>query len=103
MMPAKPAKGSKTIEATLSVPGMVSERTSSTRLTRNATLNLLTEGILFVILVVAMPPLVSHLGVQAFGLYALTWSVIGYLAYLELGVSRSATQALGLSRSLKTI
>ena len=71
---------------------MATERTSSARLARNTVLNLFTEGILFLVLVLAMPPLVSHLGVSAFGLYALAWSVIGYLAYLELGVSRSATQ-----------
>lgn len=67
-------------------------RTSGALLTRNATLNLLAEGILFVILVLSTPLLVARLGVQAFGLYALAWSIIGYLAYLEFGISRSATQ-----------
>jgi len=70
----------------------ISPRMSSAVLARNATLNLLTEGFLFVILVVSTPFLVARLGVQSFGLYALAWSLIGYLAYLEFGVSRSATQ-----------
>lgn len=91
-MPGNPESGCKPIEASPGALGIASARTSSALLARNATLNLFTEGILFLVLLVAMPPLVSHLGVQAFGLYALAWSVIGYLAYLELGVSRSATQ-----------
>jgi len=92
MMSGNPLGGGTPIKTDSNDPAMASERTSSARLTRNAVLNLFTEGILFIVLVLAMPPLVSHMGVPAFGLYALAWSVIGYLAYLELGVSRSATQ-----------
>jgi len=84
--------GGKPANADPSASAIVPDRTTAALLARNATLNLFTEGVLFVVLLVAMPPLVSHLGTQAFGLYALGWSVIGYLAYLELGVSRSTTQ-----------
>ncbi len=61
-------------------------------LARNATLNLLTEGWIFLVLIVAMPKLVSFLGETRFGLFSLAWVVIGYLAFLDIGVNRAATK-----------
>ncbi len=66
--------------------------TSGSLLARNATLNLATEGWTFVILLVAMPKLVSFLGETQFGLFSLAWVVIGYLAFLDVGVNRAATK-----------
>src|ERR1700682_2489716 len=66
--------------------------TSSSLLARNATLNLLAEGWTFVVLLVAMPKLVSFLGDTSFGLFSLAWVVIGYLAFLDVGVNRAATK-----------
>jgi O-antigen/teichoic acid export membrane protein len=66
--------------------------TSGSLLARNATLNLVTEGWTFVILLVAMPKLVSFLGETQFGLFSLAWVVIGYLAFLDVGVNRAATK-----------
>ena len=65
---------------------------SSPLLARNATLNLITEGWLFIVLVVAMPKLVSYLGETSFGLFSLAWVFIGYLAFLDIGVNRAATK-----------
>ncbi len=61
-------------------------------LARNAVLNLLAEGWIFLVLVVAMPRLVSLLGEASFGLFSLAWVVIGYLAFLDIGVNRAATK-----------
>jgi len=74
-----------------------SERTnnltsSSPLLARNATLNLATEGWIFIVLLAAMPKLVSFLGETSFGLFSLAWVTIGYLAFLDVGVNRAATK-----------
>jgi len=66
--------------------------TSSSLLARNATLNLITEGWVFLVLLVAMPKLVSFLGDTQFGLFSLAWVVIGYLTFLDVGVNRAATK-----------
>jgi len=66
--------------------------TSVSLLARNATLNLLAEGWTFIVLLVAMPKLVSFLGDTQFGLFSLAWVVIGYLAFLDIGVNRAATK-----------
>src|SRR5690242_11785073 len=66
--------------------------TSGSLLARNATLNLATEGWIFLVLIVAMPKLVSLLGDTQFGLFSLAWVVIGYLAFLDIGVNRAATK-----------
>ncbi len=39
-----------------------------------------------------MPKLVSFLGDTQFGLFSLAWVVIGYLAFLDVGVNRAATK-----------
>src|SRR6266852_9157003 len=66
--------------------------TSPSLLSRNATLNLVTEGWTFIVLLVAMPKLVAFLGETSFGLFSLAWVVIGYLAFLDVGVNRAATK-----------
>ena len=66
--------------------------TSSLLLARNATLNLVTNGWTFLVLVVAMPKLVHYLGETSFGLFSLAWVMIGYLTFLDVGVNRAATK-----------
>ena len=66
--------------------------TSSSLLARNATLNLFGEGWTFLVLLVAMPKLVTFLGETSFGLFSLAWVVIGYLSFLDIGVNRAATK-----------
>lgn len=87
---------SEKIQTEIDMTGLVSGRsnklTSSPLLARNAALNLATEGWIFIVLLVAMPKLVSFLGDMAFGLFSLAWVVIGYLAFLDIGVNRAATK-----------
>lgn len=66
--------------------------TSSALLARNAALNLFTQGWIVLILIVAMPRLVRYLGDTAFGLFSLTWAMVGYLSFLDIGVNRAATK-----------
>jgi O-antigen/teichoic acid export membrane protein len=81
-----------TIESSTSKPAPAQLLASPTLLARNATLSLLTEGWTFLVLVVAMPRLVASLGETSFGLFSLAWVVIGYLTFLDIGVSRAATK-----------
>src|SRR5882724_2260959 len=84
----------KDMKATRSgtTPGGPPRLTPGSLLARNATLNLAAEGWTFVILLIAMPKLVSFLGDTQFGLFSLAWVVIGYLAFLDVGVNRAATK-----------
>ena len=84
----------KNIEATLTSPAPAGDAalTPASLLARNATLNLLTEGWVFLVLVTAMPKLVHFLGETRFGLFSLAWVVIGYLTFLDVGVNRAATK-----------
>ena len=77
------------------------ERTTSALLARNTTLNLGAEVFVTVVLVATVPLLVHRLGPASFGLYSLAFALIGYLSYLDLGVSRAATQfvSAGLARN----
>jgi O-antigen/teichoic acid export membrane protein len=79
-------------DATADVNVVPIRLTSSSLLARNATLNLVAEGWTFLVLIVAMPKLVAFLGEAAFGLFSLAWVVIGYLAFLDVGVNRAATK-----------
>ena len=69
-----------------------SKLTPAPVLVRNSVLTLATEAGILLSLVVAMPKLVKCLGENAFGLFSLAWVVIGYMAILDLGVSRAATK-----------
>ena len=66
--------------------------TASSVLARNATLNLITEGWIFLVLLFAIPKLVFFLGEASFGLFSLAWVVVGYLAFLDIGVSSATTK-----------
>jgi O-antigen/teichoic acid export membrane protein len=81
-----------TVPADVDAPVSTVRLTSSSLLARNATLNLVAEGWTFLVLIVAMPKLVAFLGESAFGLFSLAWVVIGYLAFLDIGVNRAATK-----------
>lgn len=61
-------------------------------LARNATLNLVTEGWIFLVLIVTIPKLVFYFGEASFGLFSIAWVVVGYLAFLDIGVSSATTK-----------
>ena len=74
------------------VNAKTSQLASNGLLARNATLNLLTEGWIFLVLIVAIPKLVFYLGETSFGLFSIAWVVVGYLAFLDIGVSTATTK-----------
>ncbi len=59
---------------------------------RNSLLNLCNETWTFLVVFAAMPILVRILGKEGFGLFSLAWVILGYMAILDLGVSRAATK-----------
>ena len=65
---------------------------SSRLLARNTALNLATECWLAVVLFANIPLLVKFLGEESFGLFSLAWVVVGYLAFLDIGVSTATTK-----------
>src|SRR6266481_1355089 len=84
----------KDMKATQSdtAPGGRPRLTPGSLLARNATLNLATEAWTFIVLLAAMPKLISFMGETQFGLFSFAWVVLGYLAFLDVGVNRAATK-----------
>lgn len=84
-----PRTNSADIEPSLPLSSRLTE---ATVIVRNAVLNLVSEGWIFIVLLAAMPKLVRFLGETQFGLFSLAWVIIGYLTVLDIGVGRAATK-----------
>ena len=69
-----------------------SHRISGSHLFRNTLFNL--SGQLFPLLIgiFTIPIIVHHLGVERFGIFSLAWVILGYSAFLDLGLGRTATK-----------
>jgi O-antigen/teichoic acid export membrane protein len=80
------------VSAELGEDGPPTALTSGRLLARNAAINLLGQGAPMVVAIVAIPLLISGLGVERFGVLTLMWVVIGYFSLLDLGLSRALTQ-----------
>lgn len=79
-----------------------SDLTSSSRLGRNATINIGAKIIPLIVGIVAVPVLIDALGKDGFGLLAVIWLIIGYLSMFDLGMSpaivRSLSERIGLEK-----
>jgi O-antigen/teichoic acid export membrane protein len=67
--------------------------TSTRLLARNTALNLFGQMAPLVVAVVAVPPLIRHLGSDRFGVLTLAWALIGYFGLFDFGLGRALTQA----------
>src|SRR5438128_217783 len=77
----------------MKIPISSSESLTSGRvLAKSASFNLLGQVAPVLVAFLAVPVLVSHLGVDRFGLLSLVWLVIGYFGLFDLGLSRALTQ-----------
>ncbi|HEX7126916.1 MAG TPA: flippase [Thermodesulfobacteriota bacterium] len=65
---------------------------SGRRLARNGVWNVLGSGLPLAVAVVAIPPLVSRLGTDRFGLLAIIWTAIGYFGLFDLGLGLALTR-----------
>jgi O-antigen/teichoic acid export membrane protein len=63
-------------------------------LARNSILNAVGLGVPMLVAVVAMPILLSGLGLQRFGVLALVWLAVGYFSVFDLGLGRALTRVV---------
>lgn len=67
---------------------------SSRLLVRNAVLNLIGNGTPMLFALIAIPNLISKLGVERFGVLTLVWVITGYFSIFDLGLSRAMTKLI---------
>jgi len=68
--------------------------TAGRLLARNSVLNLAAHGLPLVAAVALIPPLITGLGPERFGILAIAWMLLGYFGVLDLGMGRAVTQAI---------
>jgi O-antigen/teichoic acid export membrane protein len=73
------------------------ERSGSRRVARNGVLNLVGNLCPIVVGIVAIPPTIQRLGVDAFGLLGLAWAILGYFTLFDLGLGRAVTKFIAES------
>lgn len=61
---------------------------------KNTIYNLLGYGIPILFALVLIPPLVTGLGKERFGIMNLIWIIIGYFSFLDFGIGRSLTKVI---------
>lgn len=59
--------------------------------------NLLGLGLPLVLAVVAIPALISALGISRFGILTLIWAVVSYFGLFDLGLGRALTQQVAIN------
>ncbi len=59
--------------------------------------NLAGTGLPLILGVVTIPYLIKHIGVEAFGILTLIWSLIGYFSLFDFGLGRALTQRVAAS------
>lgn len=72
-------------------------------LRRNSMWNLAGTGLPLILGVVTIPYLVKGIGVEAFGILTLIWSLIGYFSLFDFGLGRALTQRVAASLASEDI
>lgn len=67
---------------------------SGSRVAKNTIYNLLGYGIPIIVGVVLIPLLIKGLGIGKFGILSLSWVVIGYFSFFDLGGRRPLTKII---------
>ena len=70
------------------------ESSRSFILFKNSSYNFLSQGLIIILSLWAIPILVHGMGNEKFGLLALLWSIVGYFSLLDFGISRATTKFL---------
>jgi O-antigen/teichoic acid export membrane protein len=65
---------------------------------RNTALNVVGLALPLVFALLLVPTLISHLGLERFGILTITWALLGYFGIFDLGLGRATTK--GLSEAL---
>ena len=61
---------------------------------RNTFYNLLGYGIPLIFALVLIPPLISKLGTERFGVLNLIWMVVGYFSFFDFGFGKGLTKVV---------
>jgi O-antigen/teichoic acid export membrane protein len=61
---------------------------------KNTIYNLLGYGLPLLVAIVLIPPLIKGLGEERFGILSLSWVVIGYFSFFDLGIGRALTKLI---------
>ena len=70
------------------------ESSRSFVLFKNSSYNVLSQGLIIILSLWAIPILVHGMGNERFGLLAILWSIVGYFSLLDFGISRATTKFL---------
>ncbi|HWF10056.1 MAG TPA: oligosaccharide flippase family protein, partial [Bryobacteraceae bacterium] len=65
---------------------------TTSRILHNATWNIASSALPLIAGVFAIPILIRQLGTARFGILSLSWTTIGYLGFLDLGLGRAITK-----------
>jgi O-antigen/teichoic acid export membrane protein len=71
---------------------------STTPLRRNFVFNLIYPMMRLAVAIVTVPIYIHHVGDARYGVISIVWILLGYLGFLDLGLSRAATNALSKLR-----
>ncbi len=71
---------------------------SEKRLRRNFAFNLIYPMVRLAVAIVTIPIYVRHVGDARYGVISIVWVLLGYFGFLDLGLSRAATNALAKLR-----
>lgn len=69
-------------------------------LKKNTVWNLLGSGLPLLLAAVAIPFIIRHAGVEAFGILTMIWALIGYFSLFDFGLGRALTQQVAKELSL---
>lgn len=67
---------------------------SGISIAKNTIYNLLGYGIPLIFAIVLIPPLVTGLGTERFGILNLAWIVIGYFSFFDFGIGKGLTKVI---------
>jgi O-antigen/teichoic acid export membrane protein len=67
---------------------------NSKEVAKNSIYNIAGYLIPLVFAIILIPPLISGLGVERFGILSLSWVIIGYFSFFDFGIGRSMTKVI---------
>ena len=73
---------------------MSSQLTSKKTIVKNVLYNLTGYGSPLIFAVILIPPLITKLGDERFGILSIAWMVLGYFSLLDFGIGRSLTKII---------
>jgi O-antigen/teichoic acid export membrane protein len=82
-------------------PAKPEELISGRKVAKNTLYNLFGYGLPLLVALLLIPPLIKGLGEEKFGILSLSWVVVGYFSFLDLGIGRALTKFIAEKLGLK--